>query len=75
MKLKFVSELIQIASLRFIKALEGPKITLAAFFRLDFFYKAVFRSNFKWHDNGCHYIARTAAGGNIIHDHFDSKHN
>ena len=28
MKLKFVSELIQIASLRFIEALEGSKITL-----------------------------------------------
>ena len=28
MKLKFVSGLIQIASLRFIKALEGSKITL-----------------------------------------------
>ena len=27
MKLKFVSELIQIASLRFIEALEGSKIT------------------------------------------------
>ena len=28
MKLKFVSELIQIASLRFIEALEGSKITM-----------------------------------------------
>ena len=29
MKLKFVSELIQIASLRFIEALKGSKITIA----------------------------------------------
>ena len=36
MNLKFVSELIQIASLRFIEALEGSKITLNSVFNIKF---------------------------------------
>ena len=43
-------------------------------FCLDSFYKAVFRHILNWYHNAYRYIVRTAAGGIIIHYHFDSEY-
>ena len=48
MKLKFVSELIQIASLRFIEALKGSKITSMVIFSYNL--AACFQCTATFHD-------------------------